>query len=168
MQGKLNAPHDEVPAEDMQREPLFSVWRILALIVTGMIIFNIVMSIFTDTLLDANVWKSMMEILSISIAGLLMTPAPFGLTAYALIMETLYNTRAIKNYWLFCLMGGIVGVGTYIGVFFVLGANITKDYDGQMLAAMFITHILTALVVYRKKRNDKDGGSFSRQTSFED
>ena len=169
MQEELNVQSLEEPPNEEKNKQLFSLWRVLVLILLGMVIFNIVMMIFTGKLqeesINSNLLRFIPAILLMSVAGLIITPAPIGLAIYAFSIETLYATRVFKHYWFFCLFGGLMGMAVFIGFSLILTRG--EDLDIRMLTPMFVAHVLTTMLVYRNKRKDKNGGFFSRYISPE-
>ena len=138
-----------------QNKKLFSPWRVLVLVLLGMLIFNIVMTIFTDSMRNSNLLALTIAILVMTIGGLIITPAPIGLAIYAFSIETLYSKRVFKNYWLFCFFSGILGVTIFVGVFLLLTHKLSVDI--RLLLPIFITHTITTMIVYFNKRKDKNG-----------
>lgn len=133
----------------MIHKQILSLRRVFALIVLGMLIFNIIMMVFTQKISSINLLSLIPAILLMSIVGLIITPAPIGLAIYAFSMEKLYVARVFKNYWLFCLVGGFIGMVVFIGFSVIVSGG--KELDNRMLLAMFVSHLLTTMVVYRNK-----------------
>ncbi len=128
---------------------LFSLWRVLILILLGMLIFNTVMTIFTGVMNDSNLLATAATILVMSIAGLIITPAPIGLAIYAFSVEKLYTKKVFKNYWIFSLFSGLIGITIFVGLSLIINHKFYVDM--RLLPPLFITHVVTTMIVYFKK-----------------
>jgi len=135
----------------------FSFWRIFLLIILGMIIFNMVMFVVTGKLqehisfseLFSGIFLFFVTTIMMSIAGFIITPAAIGLSIYAIIMESLYATGILENFWIFSLLAAVVGLGIFMGFSMLVAPD--KGWDMRMLTSMFVSHGLTTMLVYRGK-----------------
>ena len=141
---------------------MFSFRRVFILIVLGMVIFNIVMMTFTQKFLSTNPLSLIPVILLMSVAGLIITPAPIGLAIYAFSIETLYVKRVFKRYWLFYLISGFIGMAIFISFSMILSGGIKLDI--QMLPPLLVSHILTTIAVYRNKFKPYKGENNAKPT----
>lgn len=133
----------------MNRIKKISIWRVLALIVLGMLIFNTYNSFFIESQDSINLINRAAFIIFFSIAGLIITPAPIGLAIHAIIVESLFNRGVFKNHWILAVSSGVIGITLFAIIFFMLKHNFNVNLN--LVASIFIAHSLAAMLVYFRK-----------------
>jgi len=110
------------------------------------------MSIITDTLWETLSKGEILEmftmLLTMSVLGLILTPASLALLVFAVLVEKMYLKENISQYWLFCISAGGIGVAIYLIVFLFAGV---KEWDLEQTSLMFLIHALAAVLVYGRK-----------------
>jgi len=126
--------------------------RFFLLLILPMIFYNFGMSLITGSLGEAiasgEITKFLMALFIMSIFGLLLTPASIALIIFSTIIEKVYVKGFILPYWLFCIIGGAIG----LLIFIAITVTSEKSWDINQLLLIFGIHLLTTRLVYSKSQ----------------